>query len=236
MRDVYDYNYRGNLNGEGEHPFEALISALQRAVQSRLNQIQYLHPSRSIQARQQDVNSRRHLKPSGLNLISELFHLYTNEKESFERINMWLEEFGISRLDMEWDDGTAIPHTTDKQTGSEVNIQEVGAGTQQILPILVFGFRPEPSSILLIEEPEAHLHPGAQEKLLGIFMEIVEKCSQLFITTHSAALLETIQDKGSELEDTVSIYKVEMDDEGTRAQYLSPGGVIMKNGFLHHEN
>lgn len=45
---------------------------------------------------------------------------------------------------------------------------------------------------LLIEEPESHLHPGAQLKLVDIVAILVENGVNLFLTTHSDLLLRRI--------------------------------------------
>lgn len=67
--------------------------------------------------------------------------------------------------------------------GSLRPFERLGAGFQQIFVILMYLFHPQ-YTILLLEEPEIHLHPALIKKLLTIFeKENLDK--QIFLTTHS---------------------------------------------------
>jgi predicted ATPase len=50
----------------------------------------------------------------------------------------------------------------------------------------------EPSSFLIIEEPEAHLHPAAQCKLVNIIANLVNGGVYVLFTTHSDLLLRKV--------------------------------------------
>jgi len=56
-------------------------------------------------------------------------------------------------------------------------------------------------STIIIEEPESHLHPGAQAKLLEIFIKVVKEKLNLIITTHSDILLR-------KLSNCIGLYKI----------------------------
>ncbi len=65
----------------------------------------------------------------------------------------------------------------------------VGFGYSYILPIVVSGLIAKKGEILIIENPEAHLHPKAQSLLIN-FLSDVSKCGvQIFIETHSEHIL-----------------------------------------------
>lgn len=49
-----------------------------------------------------------------------------------------------------------------------------------------------PGDFLIIEEPESHLHPGAQLRLLEIFAELIRKGVQIIMTTHSDLMLHKV--------------------------------------------
>ena len=57
-----------------------------------------------------------------------------------------------------------------------------GLGLQDLLVILWFAINPSPS-VILIEEPESHIHPEMQRKLLEFIRSQIEK--QFFLTSHS---------------------------------------------------
>jgi predicted ATPase len=58
----------------------------------------------------------------------------------------------------------------DTASGAQVGFEFVGIGLSQILPVLIEGFS-EDSKILLIEQPELHLHPRAQSEVADFLIE-----------------------------------------------------------------
>jgi len=78
-------------------------------------------------------------------------------------------------------------------SNSEESIADVGYGCSQILPILVAGYNLNPGQILIVEEPEIHLHPKAQAELGSFFYDLAEKQIQTIIETHSEHLLLRLQ-------------------------------------------
>jgi len=88
-----------------------------------------------------------------------------------------------------------------------VNLPDVGFGISQVLPVLVACFYAPPGSILLIEEPEIHLHPLAQSRLADVFIDVLNaredgklRSVQLIIETHSEHLLRRLQRRIAEEE------------------------------------
>lgn len=70
-----------------------------------------------------------------------------------------------------------------KDTYKPVN---VGFGYSYVLPVIVAAFLAKEGSILIIENPEAHLHPAAQSRIMEFLIDIAkEKKLQLIIETHS---------------------------------------------------
>lgn len=78
----------------------------------------------------------------------------------------------------------ALLDSKDNQEGYKpVN---VGFGYSYILPLIVLPMLVPDKSKIFIENPEAHLHPGAQSRLMDYLISIAkEKDLQLFIETHS---------------------------------------------------
>lgn len=70
----------------------------------------------------------------------------------------------------------------------------VGFGYSYLLTILLTMYVAEPKSKVFIENPEAHLHPGAQSRLIDfLFKTAKEKNLQLFIETHSENIFNAIR-------------------------------------------
>ncbi len=69
------------------------------------------------------------------------------------------------------------------------NIREVGFGISQLLPILIQTVISGQNTQLLIEQPELHLHPGAQAQLGDFFIQAARRGVHFLIETHSEHLL-----------------------------------------------
>lgn len=67
----------------------------------------------------------------------------------------------------------------------EISPRNVGAGNSYITKLLVLGLISEPGHLLIIENPEIHLHPKAQAKLAGFFSYLAHRGVQIIIETHS---------------------------------------------------
>jgi len=82
----------------------------------------------------------------------------------------------------------------------EVDLPDVGFGISQVLPVLVQLYYAPANSIIVIEQPELHLHPRAQALLADVLVDVLssrengeERNIQLFIETHSEHLLVRLQ-------------------------------------------
>ena len=66
-----------------------------------------------------------------------------------------------------------------------VTIADVGFGVSQLLPILVLGLRSDESAILMLEQPEIHLHPKSQANLADFLLTLIEQGKRVIVETHS---------------------------------------------------
>jgi len=83
----------------------------------------------------------------------------------------------------------------------QVLLKDLGSGIEIILTILLLKNISEPSSgkiVYLIDEPELHLHPKAQEKLSKLLLE-ESKDKQIFISTHSPYMFNSVIGEGANL-------------------------------------
>jgi uncharacterized membrane protein YsdA (DUF1294 family) len=105
-----------------------------------------------------------------------------------------------------------------KTKGSEiwVDLPDVGFGISQVLPVLVQCFYAPPGSVILVEQPEIHLHPCAQSALADVMIDVINSGEngnsrniQLIIETHSEHFLRRLQRRIVEdelLNDKISAY------------------------------
>ncbi len=143
------------------------------------------------------------------------------EDAPLSQVRHWLDVFDIAS------DVELIAHTptlyefrlTDKQTGVVVNYPHVGFGASQVVPIIVEGFYSPDHAVLLVEQPEIHLHPRAQARLADLLVAISQEQKTLIVETHSEHLLSQVQvriARGDLKRDDVAIYYFEPTASGAR--------------------
>jgi hypothetical protein len=127
----------------------------------------------------------------------------------------------------------------DEKRRLEVLPQDIGIGISQLLPVVV-GSLDKGTDILMIEQPELHIHPGLQVNLGDLFISQIQNGSKLFIIeTHSEHLLLRLLRRIRETSDEelpvdtaplypeeLSVNYVEHSDDGLRIRQLeiSPDG------------
>jgi predicted ATPase len=68
-----------------------------------------------------------------------------------------------------------------------------GLGVNCALPVVAAGLTALPGGILIVESPEAHLHPAAQSKMGGFLARLASTGVQVFLETHSDHVLNGIR-------------------------------------------
>jgi predicted ATPase len=71
--------------------------------------------------------------------------------------------------------------------------QNVGFGLTQLFPILVQLLASKPGSLLVIENPEVHLHPRAQQDIGELIAKAAQTGMQIILETHSDHVLNGIR-------------------------------------------
>lgn len=69
----------------------------------------------------------------------------------------------------------------------------VGFGLTQVLPIVVAALSAAPGDLLLVENPEVHLHPAGQALMGGFLAEVAAAGIQIVVETHSDHVLNGIR-------------------------------------------
>ncbi|MBN2092447.1 DUF3696 domain-containing protein [candidate division KSB1 bacterium] len=110
------------------------------------------------------------------------------------------------------------------KTSAKVLITDVGFGVSQILPALVLCFYVPEGSIILLEQPEIHLHPSVQAGLADVFIDAVKRRNvQIIFESHSEHLLRRLQRRIAEEQfsnNSTALYFCEMKEEHSTASPL----------------
>jgi predicted ATPase len=109
----------------------------------------------------------------------------------------------------------------------------VGFGLSYVLPVVVACLAARPDSMLLLENPEAHVHPQGQSAMARLTCAAAAAGAQVIVETHSDHILNGVRlaVKGGKLrsEDVVLQYFQRDDD---RIDILSPA--VGPDGMLTH--
>jgi predicted ATPase len=84
-----------------------------------------------------------------------------------EALNLWLSEFGLATRVEAKDLGRLGMSLTVAPTGGSrlIDLTSVGVGVSQVLPVILLCLLSRSTSVILLEQPELHLHPAMQLKL-----------------------------------------------------------------------
>lgn len=100
------------------------------------------------------------------------------------------------QIEVEWFPNTSITRLRFKIPGlrSEwTRAPNAGFGISYALPIVVAALRAEVGGLLLVENPEAHLHPAGQSRIGGFLARVAADGVQIFVETHSDHVLNGIR-------------------------------------------
>ena len=103
-----------------------------------------------------------------------------------------------------------------KRSMDFIESPNIGFGISYALPIIVEGLVAEDDRYLIVENPEAHLHPSAQTGMGKFLAMLADKGLHVVVETHSDHLLDGIQIYAAEHPDTRNdfiIYNFGQDEE-----------------------
>jgi len=120
-----------------------------------------------------------------------------------------VEQFGVARFQI---------RLRSSGTKQEILATNIGFGISYALPIIVQGLMAEPESVLIIENPEAHLHPKGQSNI-GYFLGLVAAAGvKVIIETHSEHVVNGVRraalSNKSLFPAEINIYFFKFDEQG----------------------
>jgi hypothetical protein len=152
------------------------------------------------------------------------------KRETLEqRVAAWLKELQlIESFSVEpiAKDGRSIYRVQVRRSpdSPEVLITDVGFGVSQILPAIVLCYYVPEGSIIILEQPEIHLHPAVQAGLADVFIDAVQTRNiQIIFESHSEHLLKRLQRRIAEQKittNTTALYFCEAEAGGSKLTAL----------------
>lgn len=122
-----------------------------------------------------------------LALLQNPTHSQQEDKKKFEQINHFLQlvtDNRTAQIEIPHDRSTITIHID----GKTLPIESMGSGIHEVV-ILAAAATVSDDKVICMEEPELHLNPILQKKLALYLSENTN--NQYFISTHSAALMDT---------------------------------------------
>ncbi len=130
-----------------------------------------------------------------------IYHWQNTKDERLERLGDNLKSLGLtSKVVSKKIDDTKVelrvarlPAAARGGTRDTVSIADVGIGVSQTLPVLVALLIAEKNQLVMIEQPEIHLHPRAQIALAPLLLDAINRGARVVVETHSSLLLLALQ-------------------------------------------
>lgn len=148
----------------------------------------------------------------------ELVYQVTSwEKEISKGVNVIIEDNGKLGFDLKYQYDTK----TGNEKTNKFSASNVGFGLSYIIPIIVAILSSKKGALIIIENPEAHLHPKGISKLTELICLAAQAGIQIIIETHSDHIINGIlvqskkfeqNDKGID-RNNVAIYQFETDEK-----------------------
>ncbi len=178
----------------------------------------------------------------GQNAYPILIKDFLSDKILLDKVSAWysdkFEGWGIEIKKIE---SSEIKYEVVLENGlSSINIKQTGQGIHQVLPLIVRSYMLETEpTLIVVEEPETHLHPAAHGDLAQRFVDsVIEDSNKKYlIETHSQNFVLRIRRliaEGHISHDEFALYFTEY-DQNTRSSSLKEIEIDGKGNILNDD-
>ncbi|NML71270.1 DUF3696 domain-containing protein [Chryseobacterium sp. RP-3-3] len=188
------------------------------------------------------INVLYHTKKQGTTVHEKLYrgeNAYTILEQTEEWLSYILDGANLKLIGEEQESSILSLLINNRNDGKIYKSINVGFGYSYILPIIITGLIAKKGEVIIIENPEAHLHPKAQSKIIEFLTKVVDIGVQVFVESHSDHIINGIlvqckkhEDNSEEgiSKDNVSIYQFERDENSPSSIahkiIIEEGGII----------
>ena len=232
-QDNFTRKYLNSLSKQEFHDRQNILEYVTRLISEYILNISCIGPLRRELTRGFDMNPEyayiNYVGHQGEYTLANLFRLHQeNSEKAYKFICNYLKKmFEIEIIGFEQEVSLAYCNARNCKTNAKTNIAELGFGIHQCLPILVQGVLQPRYTTMVIEEPEAQIHPTAQLELGSYFADLWNDYKVVSIVeTHSANMLLRLQHlvkKGQLKSEDVSVAYFHTKDNRVAVNNLSIG-------------
>lgn len=155
------------------------------------------------------------------NVIADLLHPTLKEDSSLMAQTIaWEQEIctGVKVHPKKVGNSYEIRYSFPTELGGteEYSTKNVGFGLSYVLPVIVAILSSQPGTILILENPEAHLHPYGQAKIAELMSLAAQAGIQIIAETHSDHIINgvLVQNKKSVIDkENIKIWYFDRDEE-----------------------
>jgi len=170
------------------------------------------------------------LQPNASNLAEVLLNLQTKNPNRFKRFNEYVSTVipsvkGVTTSTSEGSNVEIKIWTVDPATERDdlaYSLSHCGTGVSQVLAILYVVITSQESRIIIIDEPQSFLHPGAAKKLIETLKQFPQH--QYFISTHSPSIITVANPS--------TIIKLWHEDNETKTFVMDSGNIKEQKKLL----
>ena len=129
------------------------------------------------------------------------------------QIRFWINkilELKLEPITQKFDNNSVKILYKNYDLGVEFSPFNLGSGVSYLTKILILGLSLEKGNVLIVENPEVHLHPKAISKLTDFFVFLTKAGIQVIIETHSEHILNGIR---------WNIFKSEIPEQSVQIYY-----------------
>lgn len=190
--DNSGYSSNSNSSGDTKEPSISLSRLSDYPSLIALRQIHYVAANRiAVPYRETFDENASKLNPDGSNVLSVIWnHQDDGCLEKVEELTSGILDGAIIHIESSANELVfTLNSAKDDKLFRPAN---VGYGHGYVLSVITALTIAKENETLIVENPEAHLHPAAQAKLMNVIVGIANKKNlQVFVETHSDHVLNT---------------------------------------------